>query len=148
MIALLDFRAISLNTVMKRCWDWHSLWTRSGRSFWVSHNQINIVKQILIIKLQKQLKMFYEGKSVRCQKKKQKLRYHASKQSCGHPQRSVPTLWWIHCGANTVGSTANEVGSHCQSQGKEYDAQSCLKPLCGCCVIMKWRYPRRSPLRH
>lgn len=46
-----------------------------------------------MIKLQKQLKVFYERKSVRCQKKKQKLRSHSSKQRCGHPQRSVPTLW-------------------------------------------------------
>lgn len=47
--------------------------------------------QTLIIKLQKQLKLLHERKSMSCRENKQKLRSLAGKQRCGHPQRSAPT---------------------------------------------------------
>lgn len=52
--------------------------------------------QILIIKLQKQLEILHERKSMRCQENKQKLRSLTGKQGCGHLQSSVQH-WGFYC---------------------------------------------------
>lgn len=66
-----------------------------------------MLMQILIIKLQNQLKMLHQRKLMRSQENKQKLRSIAGKQRCGHPQRSVPTLWLL----------LQMIGNHCHSEG-------------------------------